>query len=299
MSSEAQIIANRRNSQKSTGPRSPEGKAVVSQNAVKHGLFALEAVISGESRADFDIYRNEMLSELAPVGPMESMLAERIISLSWRLKRLERMQNQAIDVMIERDGPNPLTKLAQSLLPKDQRQVPADASASNGDLVLGRVAIKDYSNSRVLDRLLMYERRIENSMFKTIEELRRLRLIRELQEANAVDEEFGEDIRTTGNQDAGNQQSRQSGRADLITRYSDNHCQVARCPGADYNYAKQSQFAPAQMNVNSFVGERYENNSRPGLRENKAKQSQFHAPAPTKGVGKGEKSLEVAKSLTG
>jgi len=33
--------------------------------------------------------------------------------------------------------------------------------------------------------------------------------------------------------------------------------------------------------------------------QTKAKQSQFHAPAPTKGVGKGEKSLEVAKSLTG
>jgi|GEM_PF-4020018 len=64
-------------------------------------------------------------------------------------------------------------------------------------------------------------------------------------------------------------------------------------------YAKQSQFAPSKMGANSFVAERYENKSRRGLRENKAKQSQFHAPAPTTGVGKGEKSLAVAKSLTG
>jgi len=243
MSTESQIIANRLNSQKSTGPRSPEGKAVVSQNAVKHGLFALEAVISGESRANFDLYRDEMLAELAPVGPMESMLAERIVSLSWRIKRVERMQNQAIDAMIERNTSSPLAKLAQSLLPKDQRQLPADASGSNGDLVLGRVAIKDYSNSRVLDRMLMYERRIENSMFKTMDELLRLRLMRELEEANADDEEF----------------------------------RVDTCPPQDHkvNYAKQSQFAPAQMGANSFVGEHYENKPRPGLRENKAKQTQF------------------------
>jgi hypothetical protein len=242
MSTEAQIIANRSNSQKSTGPRSHEGKAVVSQNAVKHGLFALEAVISGESRADFDLYRDEMLTELAPVGPMESMLAARVVSLSWRLKRVENMQNQAIDVMIERDGSNPLNRLVQSLLPKDQRQLPGDASASNDDLVLGRSAIKDYSNSRVLDRLLMYERRIENSMFKTINELRRLRLIRELEEANAVDEEFKADSSLSGDHKV--------------------------------NYAKQSQFAPAQMGASTIVAERYENKSRRGLRENKAKQSQ-------------------------
>ncbi len=41
MASEAQISANRQNAEKSTGPRTDEGKAVASQNAVKHGLFAI------------------------------------------------------------------------------------------------------------------------------------------------------------------------------------------------------------------------------------------------------------------
>jgi hypothetical protein len=190
MSTTAQIKANRQNSQKSTGPKSVEGKAAVSKNAVKHGLFANETVIKGENAEEFEIFRDEMLTELAPVGPVESMLAERYVSLSWRLKRVERMQNQAIDVMIERDEqPNPFAKLAQSLLPKHLRQLQADASDSNPELVLGRAAIKDYSNSRVLDRLSMYERRIENSMFKTLHELERLRLLRELEQANEAEEQ--------------------------------------------------------------------------------------------------------------
>ncbi len=51
MATEAQILANRRNAQKSTGTRTREGKAAVSQNAVKHGLLARQAVISPESDA--------------------------------------------------------------------------------------------------------------------------------------------------------------------------------------------------------------------------------------------------------
>ncbi|MBN1506445.1 MAG: hypothetical protein JW955_06345 [Sedimentisphaerales bacterium] len=39
MTMEAQIAANRANAQKSTGPRTKTGKAIVPQNAVKHGLF--------------------------------------------------------------------------------------------------------------------------------------------------------------------------------------------------------------------------------------------------------------------
>ena len=93
MTTQHQILTNRHNTQKSTGPRTSEGKAAVSQNAVTHGLFAASDVISSESQADFDLYREQLLAELSPVSPMESMLAERIVSLSWRLKRTERIQN--------------------------------------------------------------------------------------------------------------------------------------------------------------------------------------------------------------
>ena len=81
MSTKAQTKANKKNAQKSTGPRTAEGKAVVSKNAVKHGLFAAEAVITGEDPAEYEACRDHFLAELVPVGAVETMLAERFVSL--------------------------------------------------------------------------------------------------------------------------------------------------------------------------------------------------------------------------
>ena len=180
MTTEAQILANRCNSQKSTGPRTRKGKEVVSRNAVKHGLTARQNVIRSESQAEFDRCRDRMLDELAPASPMERMLAERIVSLSWRLQRTGRIQNQTIDALNQRNTSSPLSKLAQSLLLKGQDRPQAGRSAPDSALALGRLAIKDFSNARVLERLLMYERRMEHSLYKTLLELQRLNLINQL-----------------------------------------------------------------------------------------------------------------------
>ncbi|MHC4640351.1 MAG: hypothetical protein ACYS32_01815 [Planctomycetota bacterium] len=189
MATEAQILANRRNSKKSTGPKKRQGKANVSQNAVKHGLFARQTVISSENQEDFCLERDRILGDLVPESPMESMLAERIVDLSWRLNRVRCIQNQTIDALNARNTSNPLTRLTQSLLFKGKGLPQADSSDPANDLALGLMAIKDFSNSRVLERLLMYERRIENSMFKTIFELHRLQLIRKLQNPDAAEQE--------------------------------------------------------------------------------------------------------------
>jgi hypothetical protein len=190
MASEAQILANRLNAQKSTGPCTLEGKAVVSQNAVRHGLSARQDIISSESQADFELYRDLMLAELDPAGQMESMLAERIVSLSWRLKRVGCIQNQAIDAMNADNTSSLLAKLTQSLFSKRPVLPQDDSSGSDGALALGRLAIKDFSNARVLERLLMHERRIEHSLYKTLLELQRLHIMRKLDPLRTADEEL-------------------------------------------------------------------------------------------------------------
>jgi hypothetical protein len=182
MTTEAKLIANRLNALRSTGPRTEEGKAVASQNSVKHGLLAESDVISSENQADFDLYRQQLLDELSPVSPMESILAERIVTLSWRLKRAGRFQNQAIDTLNADQTNDPFKKLTQSLFRNVAGESPSDANSSNGELALGRLAVNDFSNARVLDRLLMYERRIEHSFYKTLLEFQRLNITRKLKD---------------------------------------------------------------------------------------------------------------------
>jgi hypothetical protein len=178
MATPAQTSANRLNALKSTGPRTPTGKALASQNSLKHGLLAKQHVIEGESQAEYDLHTDQILHELSPVSPMESILADRIISLSWRLKRTVRIQNQAIDALLH---PNTSSRLA-GLVPRTLLDRLNNAPHPQNDhLALGRASITDLSNARVLERLLMYERRIEHSLYKTIQQLHQLSIIRNIQ----------------------------------------------------------------------------------------------------------------------
>ena len=54
MASPAQITANQLNAQLSTGPRTEEGKAAISANALQHGLTAAFTVLAHEDQDQFD-----------------------------------------------------------------------------------------------------------------------------------------------------------------------------------------------------------------------------------------------------
>ncbi|UCG58360.1 MAG: hypothetical protein JSU70_02410, partial [Phycisphaerales bacterium] len=185
------------------------------------------------------------------------------VGLSWRLKRAERMQNQAIDVMMARDEPSPLSKQLTAALPRHLRAVREDPRGAGPELLLGRAATKDFTNYKVLGQLSMYERRIESSMFKTMAELQKLRLARELQETDASEQEIRPDRSSPHREEA--------------------------------NPAKQSQFERAQMNVSLVSKEDYANRAALLPRQNKAKQSQLGrisraAPLPASPRGRRRRS---------
>jgi hypothetical protein len=190
MATTAQIFANRLNSKQSTGPQTAEGKAVVSKNAVKHGLFAAEAVITGENPAEYEAYHDQFLAEWKPVGMTETMLAERIVSLAWRLQRVERMQNQAIDHLIEHQITDPKARRKRECYYLNQGIRPGDPRFDLDRLPLGRIATSDWSNGMVLDRMMMYERRIENSVIKMMKELKRFQVIRRIERQEVEKQQF-------------------------------------------------------------------------------------------------------------
>jgi hypothetical protein len=161
MTTEAQVEANRINAQKSTGPRTPEGKAKVAQNALKHGLLAKEAVVIGEDLDQFDLLRDHLRAELAPVGVAESLLVERIAGAFWRLQRAERFGTEAFDMMYMQCRADPQNKRWQPV-----------SGPEGVDPIFGLTVVKDFSQTRVLERLTVCERRIEGSLYRTMAELR-------------------------------------------------------------------------------------------------------------------------------
>jgi hypothetical protein len=87
--SEARLNANRTNAQRSTGPRTPEGKARASQNALKHGLCAAGASVPPTEGPDaYASFTAALAESLRPRTPLERDLALRIADLTWRLRRI-------------------------------------------------------------------------------------------------------------------------------------------------------------------------------------------------------------------
>jgi len=89
MASEKQIAANRRNALKSTGPRTPEGKAAVRLNALRHGLRARTVVLPGEDRAEFHQLCEDLEREWQPLTRTEQFYLEQMAVAQWKLTRME------------------------------------------------------------------------------------------------------------------------------------------------------------------------------------------------------------------
>ena len=89
------LLAPRRDPQRpgrATGPRTAEGKARSSRNALKHGLTSEQAVLPEESAEDFEALRQDFMDDLQPVGTTELDLVETMAMASWKLRRVWRME---------------------------------------------------------------------------------------------------------------------------------------------------------------------------------------------------------------
>jgi hypothetical protein len=111
--------ANRENAQHSTGPRTKEGKSRSALNATIHGGFADKLILPNENQELFAHFYTDTLKALQPANALELSLAQRIISLDWRLRRI-----QAADTGLH------LTRIAQF-----QRNADAVATTKQGQRI--------------------------------------------------------------------------------------------------------------------------------------------------------------------
>lgn len=94
--------ANRKNAQRSTGPRTAEGKAVSALNATHHGLLVVSPVVEALERAEeWEALRGGLVAALRPADALEDLLASRVALAAWRLGRVARYEREAVALLQE------------------------------------------------------------------------------------------------------------------------------------------------------------------------------------------------------
>lgn len=145
MTTQKKIKANRDNARNSTGPLSPEGKAVVARNAYKHGLCAQESLLWYENAKQLRSLAIGLYEQLQPVGQMEEFLVDRIAAAAWRLTRVHEIE---VGLLGRPDHKGQRASVGESFR--------IDARSDN------------------FSRLARYETSIERSMLRSLHELERL-----------------------------------------------------------------------------------------------------------------------------
>lgn len=203
MTSTAKSEANRKNAQRSTGPKTPAGKAIAAQNARSHGLTAETNVLDTEDPAAFAAWTESVEADLVPVGSLEDALVDRISGLAWRLRRVGsveaslfrhqvfqaqarryREQAAALEVKngLDHWDKEMLQRLGATVTDPDQhRQLlaqAAEADARRDSETLATTLVNDAANANALTKLSRYETALERGLYRALHELQRLQAAR-------------------------------------------------------------------------------------------------------------------------
>jgi hypothetical protein len=88
---------NRLNAEKSTGPKTFEGKQRSAMNAFKHGLTGQSLMLQPNEMEAYNRLTAELLSDLKPKTELERQLTQKIIDGHFRLNRLAAVENNMIN----------------------------------------------------------------------------------------------------------------------------------------------------------------------------------------------------------
>jgi hypothetical protein len=161
MATPAQVTANNTNAQRSTGPRSVEGKAASSRNSLKLGLHAQSMIIPGEEIADLEELVAAHEQKFQPVGPVEAELLETVIRSAWMKRRYARIESEYLSARI-------------AALPEGT------------EYPLGAVMVQDAANGNTMQKIFRRQQAAQRDWYKAIETLTRLQASRRHAEIEAA-----------------------------------------------------------------------------------------------------------------
>ena len=162
MRTENQTRASRENAKKSTGPRTTEGKANSSKNALKHGLLAEDAVIPGEDPAAFDRHLTNLETTYLPRNYVEKQIVRQIADTMWRIQRLSRIETTVMSAAIER------TRVYQHDFRVDRIR-----QGHEGDLQL--LGESMFGGTKFLNNLARYDGHLRRCLHRDLELMMKIR----------------------------------------------------------------------------------------------------------------------------
>jgi hypothetical protein len=121
MTSLRQIESNRRNAQKSTGPKTDSGKQRASRNVIRHGLTAETVIQLLEDPEDYCAFELAVTADYDPATAVERELVLRLASLLWRLRRATSIETGLFQVEYQ--------------MPSEREPAPQAGSAEDGAVV--------------------------------------------------------------------------------------------------------------------------------------------------------------------
>jgi len=175
--SQAQVDANRRNAQKSSGPRTAAGKLTSSRNRLLHGLRANTHILVNEDPQQFTSLLDDLFDRFQPVGDSEETIVLRIAAGQWRLDRvfsieagLHREGIRKIDNGDLRDKPEYLQHKKNYANYPDR--VPPPPILADEDDRIARAFAADAAGPNSFTQLARYEASIERSLDRNLHQLK-------------------------------------------------------------------------------------------------------------------------------
>jgi hypothetical protein len=175
--SEKQLAANRANAAKSTGPKSPEGRANSSQNACKHGLSSANfTVIRLEDTEEIARLRADLISVYQPVNSQELFALEQMAIRQQAMLRAARFEagmfSACLNECLESDGS------ARFPLHEDVTYGIEVTLAQNRNYMLADGFFRLARQGNGIQLFLRYQAQAERLYRRAVEEFERLRKLR-------------------------------------------------------------------------------------------------------------------------
>src|SRR5580704_2574173 len=121
--SERKRNANKQNAKKSTGPKTPSGKAYSRRNALKHGLLARQSMDFDVLREDpkaYDALLNGLREAYQPIGTAEELEIERVAVCWGKFRRAWRYENVVNRVAVRDFGMSELAEQVEYCKARDK-----------------------------------------------------------------------------------------------------------------------------------------------------------------------------------